>query len=122
MLTGERRQRARQQVRAHAGRRPDRERASVESRELLDLEARFFEALQHRASVRQERLASLGECHVALHAVKKRRAELALELADLLTDGGLGDVELLSRPREMQVAAHRFEVGELVHFHRPELL
>ena len=111
------RQRPRQQVRADARRRADGQRALAQARQLLDLESRFVQALQHRARVRQERLAGLGQRHVALHAVEQRRAELGLQLADLLADRRLGDVQLLGRAGEVQMAAHRLEVGELMDFH-----
>ena len=70
----------------------------------------------------QKRLAGLGQRDVALHAVEQRRAELGLELPDLLTYRWLGDVQLFRGAREVQMPAHRLEVRELVHFHRPRLL
>ena len=72
--------------------------------------------------MRQERLASFGQRDVPFHAVEQRRAKLGLELSDLLTDGWLGHVQLFRRAREVEMPAHRLEIRELVHFHRPRLL
>jgi hypothetical protein len=117
MSLGEGRQGAREQVRACAGWRTHRQRALAQPGQLLDLDAGLLQLLQDRPGVGQEALASLRERHPPLHAMEQRSAQLGLQLADLLRHRGLGHVQLVSRSGEVQVAADRFEIGELVDFH-----
>jgi hypothetical protein len=52
-------------------------------------------------------------------AAKQRKAELSLELSDLLRKRGLGDSQALGGTREMKLLCHRREITEVakVHIH-----
>ena len=117
VLARERRQGARKQMRADARRRADRQTALAQPAQLLNLDARLLQLLQDGARVSEEQRARLGQRHVALHAMKERRAQLILELPDLLADRRLRHIELFGRARKVQMPRHGLEVRELVNFH-----
>ena len=62
-------------------------------------------------SVAEEVFASRREDDMTAVADEEARAELILELADLLRQCGLADVELLRRPAEVELLGHHYEVA-----------
>ena len=73
--------------------------------------------LEHAAGLRQQRPSRIGEQDAALRAVEQLHAELGLELADLLADGGLRDVQALRRAPEVQLLGDSDEVPQVAEFH-----
>ena len=60
-----------------------------------------------------QRLAGLGQAHMARGALDQRHPDLVLELADLLRQRRLGDVLGRRRAREVQFLGQRNEVAQL---------
>src|SRR4051794_31478973 len=73
---------------------------------------------QHAARLLEQRTARGGQRDAALRAVEEPDAELLLELADLLADRRLGDVEPLRGAAEVQLFGDGDEVPEMAEFHR----
>ena len=67
---------------------------------------------QQLTGVLEEALTSLGESDVAAVADQQRLTDDALELADLLGERGLADVELGRRPAEVQLVGDDDEVPD----------
>src|SRR3954451_9931147 len=65
----------------------------------------------------EQRPSGDGEHDAARRAVEQPHAELLLELADLLADRGLGDVEAIRRTAEVQLLRDRDEVPQVTEFH-----
>jgi len=63
-------------------------------------------------------LAGRGEHGLAASAMEKRRAEFAFEIADLLAERGLREVQAGGGPGEVPLPGGFEEVFELVEFHR----
>src|SRR5215510_4392740 len=66
--------------------------------------------------IRPHRATEFGELDTRL-AVEYRAAELALERANCVGQGGLGDAAAPRRAREVQFFTERQEVADLMHFH-----
>src|SRR3954453_18643874 len=73
---------------------------------------------QHAARLLEQCSARRGQRDAAVRAVEEPDAELVLELADLLADGRLGDVEPLPGAAEVQLFGDGDEVPEMAEFHR----
>ena len=58
--------------------------------------------------------AQFGQGESAARALDQRRADLALEQADLLRDGGLGHMQLIGRPGEGEFSRDGFEGAQRV--------
>jgi hypothetical protein len=65
----------------------------------------------------EHRGAGVGERDAAMVAVEQPDAQLRLELAHLLADGRLGDVQALGGPPEVQFFCDGHEVAEMPEFH-----
>src|SRR5262249_624635 len=63
---------------------------------------------------RVELLPGFGQPQRAVASLEKRQTELVLELLDLAADRRLGEIELLARLGERQVARRRFEADQQV--------
>ena len=61
--------------------------------------------------------AGFGEAHAARQAIEQRHAQRALELAQLLGDGRLADVQLLRPTADAAAGSHRMENGQMVEVH-----
>jgi len=72
---------------------------------------------QHAPRLVEHRRAGIGEGDVAVRAGEQRDTELVLELADLLADGRLRDVQPLGCPTEMQLLRDGHEVLQMPEFH-----
>src|SRR3954469_15351498 len=73
---------------------------------------------QDAARLLEQHNARRGQRDAAVRAVEEPDAELVLELADLLADGRLGDVEPLPGAAEVQLFGDGDEVPEMAEFHR----
>ena len=73
--------------------------------------------LQHPTCFVQQGGAGIGEGDAPLGAVEETHAQLLLELADLLADRRLGDVQALRRAAEVQFLSDGDEVPEMPKFH-----
>ena len=67
----------------------------------------------------QEDLAGGGEVHAAAMPNQQRGAQLRLEVADLLAQGRLGDVEDPAGGDEAALARHDGEISDLAKVHGP---
>ena len=67
--------------------------------------------------VRQEGLASIGGAHDAARAVEQLRAQLLLDLSNLLRQGGLGDVQRRCRAGEAAVVHDGDQVASVAEQH-----
>jgi hypothetical protein len=77
---------------------------------------------EHAMRVGEHEVALLGDLHRPARAAEDLDAQLGLEPADLLRDGGLGQVQLFRGLGEGAVAGHRddrAQVPEFHAFHRP---
>src|SRR4029450_713582 len=61
----------------------------------------------------EEHPACIGQLHMTLRAIEEPRLQLPLEPPDLLTQGGLGDMESGGRTPEVQLFGHREEVTQV---------
>ena len=68
---------------------------------LLQRLGNALEALRHR---RPQGLAFIGQRQPAWQAAKQRLAQALFQIANVLADGCLGDMQLLGRARQAQVA------------------
>ena len=74
---------------------------------------RTLETCEQRACTRKKQLAGLGEPDRTAIPLQQRHAELILELADLLAQRRLCDVQPLGRTGEIQFLAQRHEISEV---------
>ena len=79
--------------------------------------ARILGEPQHAAGLLEQRSARGRQRDRALRALEQLHAELALEVADLLADGGLGDVQPLGGAAKVQFLRDGDEVSEVAQFH-----
>jgi len=98
---------------AGAGAHADDERGALGPFHLLNGGARCLPSLEDSAGVGEKRPAGGAEANLALAPFEQGHPEGALQHADLLGEGGLGDVELLRRPREVQLGRDGHEVPEV---------
>jgi hypothetical protein len=84
---------------------------------LIDVAASGFEFTKDGAGAGKKGLAGFGEAHGAAEAIEKAGAQFVFEFADLLREGGLGDVRLPCGAGEAAGVDDRAEVAELVKFH-----
>lgn len=96
-----------------AGAHADDERGLLGSPHVLDGGARGVPRLEDSARVGEKQPAGGGEANLARVPFEQGSAEGALQHADLLGEGGLGDVELLGRSREMQLGGDGHEVPQV---------
>src|SRR5579875_769668 len=95
------------------------EASTAQPLDLLNPPSRLLGLEQDPFRVGEERLSSAGQPEAATKPLEEGRSQLALELADLLAERWLGDVETLSRPGEGARADHGYEVAELMELHEP---
>ena len=69
-----------------------------------------------RASVRST-VPAIRKRHLALGAVKQAHPELVLQLAYLLSNRGLSDVQPLPSATKMQLFGNRYEISEMTKLH-----
>ena len=96
---------------------PKPERAAAQVAHLGDRVARPIDVGEHALGLGTEAAAGLGEDEPAAGAGEERDAELALELAHLLRDRGLGEVERARGAAERAVLDGGEEVRELLDRH-----
>ena len=77
----------------------------------------MLDAGQDLPRLRQQHRAGGGQLHAAAVALEQRHAQLRLELADLLTQRRLGDVQTLGRTPEVRLLRDRDEVAEVAELH-----
>ena len=77
----------------------------------------LVDLLQRARREGEEQLAGLGRHHLLADAVEERLADLFLELADLVRQRRLGDVDPLGRAREAQAIGQRHEVAKVPQLH-----
>ena len=65
------------------------------------------------ASLFEKRSAGRSELHATLSANEKRRADLLLQILDLLAERGLGGVQALRRAGEVQLLRHSDEIAQM---------
>ena len=78
---------------------------------------RAVELAEQLTGVAQERLAGRGQLDPSARAGQQRAAELLLELAYLLAQRRLGDVQAGGGAAEMQLLCDRDEIAQLAKFH-----
>jgi hypothetical protein len=72
---------------------------------------------QHAACLVEQGRTRRGQRNASLRPVEQADAELHLELANLLADGGLGDVQSFGRAVEVQFLRDGDEVAQMSEFH-----
>jgi len=72
-----------------------------------------FQLRDERPRLGEKRDAGGRQRDPAPGAIEEIETDLALELADLLTQGGLGRCQRLRRPAEVQLGRHRNEVPQM---------
>src|SRR3954462_8398953 len=72
---------------------------------------------EHPLCLREQGGPRVRQRNVPLRAVKQPHPELGLELAYLLGDRGLSDVQSLGRPAEMQLLGDGYEIPEMTKLH-----
>jgi hypothetical protein len=72
---------------------------------------------QHALRVAEDHAAFVGELDAAARAAEDLDAELVLEPADLLRDGGLGEKQLVAGLGEGPVAGDGGDRSKLTEFH-----
>ena len=77
---------------------------------------------QHEARLGQECGTGVGELHAASAALEEHRTDLALEIANLSAQGGLCDVQSLSRAPEVQLLGDGDEIAKMAELHAPSAL
>ncbi len=73
---------------------------------------------EYGCGARQEGNAGIGQCDAASSAMKKRRAQFALEIADLHRQGRLCDPQRRGGSPEMKMFGDCLEIAEMAKFHR----
>jgi hypothetical protein len=90
---------------------------AFQPQEARRLRLRRRRARHHLLEVRLHQPAELGQVGVAAPAREQQPAQLVLKLLDGAGQRGLRHVALLRRPGEIQRAADREEVADLMDFH-----
>jgi hypothetical protein len=80
---------------------------------------RPFDVSEDPPRFRQERPAGIGELYLSRGAQQKLHLDLFLQLADLLTERRLRDVEPLGRATEVELIGQRHEIAEVPKLHVP---
>ena len=117
----EAREHAGQHVLAGTGRCADHDAAGDELAEVEDLGAGTLVEVEDLAAVAVEHLAGVGGDDGAARAVEQGRLELALQAADLLARGRLGDVHLVGGEREALAVDDAAEQAYLADVHKRSL-
>ncbi len=102
---------------AQARRRAEPDAAAAQVGHLLDLAPGGLRVGEDAPGQRQQRLPGIGEGDVAPGTVEQLGAQLPLQGADLLRQGGLGDMHGLGGAREVPGLRDGGEVAELVQLH-----
>jgi hypothetical protein len=92
--------------------------------QLVDIRQLFHESLHFPEKIvsgSDEDFPRIGQRDMAAVAVEERASELSFEQADLPADGGLGDVQPLSRAREAAFLGDGQEHLELADVHQAAL-
>ncbi len=100
VVTQEPAEHQRQQRGTRGGERPQPQAAALQPRQVVELGLRRPQFQTDAAGARREDRARVGEPHAAREAFEQRLADLVLEAADLLGDGGHRVVQLLRGRRE----------------------
>ncbi len=108
----------RQQIRRDGRQHPDGQRAAQQTARIRRLAPGGVHFLQDFDRAAQKRFAMRGQAGLAFQPVKQAFAQFVLQLLNLLTQRGLGDVALLGGPGEVARARHGDHIAKLVHFHR----
>lgn len=82
----------------------------------------LFHRLEHLYSLIVENAASCSEMNSAAGTLQKLHVEFALQLANALTEGGLGNVEHLSSAAEVHFACNGNKVADATEFIHKEKL
>jgi hypothetical protein len=90
----------------------------VQAAQLVDLRPQRVDFAQDGASSGRHQLAGVGRLDRPGRAAEQLDAKLTLQLAHLMRQRGLGQVELVGGAREMAMPRHGFEVLELAEIHR----
>ncbi|MNG25454.1 hypothetical protein D3C84_1103100 [compost metagenome] len=72
---------------------------------------------QRSRRVAAQQLAGLGGHHLLADALEQGLAQLVLQLADLVREGGLGHVHPLGGAGEAQAIRQRDEIAQMPHLH-----
>ena len=97
----------------------DRQPADLAALDAPGLARRVLDRVEDLPRPDQERLAGRGQLDLALVAQQQRRADLLLELADLLAQRRLGHVQALGRAAEVQLLGDDDEVAQVAELHGP---
>lgn len=84
---------------------------------VVDAEPRHFDLLQDTPRLGQEDGPRLGERDGPVRPVQQTYPELLFELADLLADRRLRNVQSCCGPAEVQVLRDSYEISEVAKFH-----
>ena len=95
----------------------DREPADLAALDAPRLARRVLDGVEDLARAHEERRPGRGQLDLALVAQQQRRADLLLELADLLAQRRLGHVQALRRAAEVQLLGDGDEVAQVAELH-----
>jgi len=107
--------------RSHRVHRADRHVTRPDAGQRLHLGVGGVDLGQDPAGAGDERPARLGDRDPPGGALHQREPDLLLEPADLLRQGGLGDVLARRRPREVLLVGERHEIAQLAKLHKLSL-
>jgi hypothetical protein len=93
--------------------RPDPQRAKLFRGGVRDRGHALVPFPQQPAGDCQELGAGPGELDLAAIAGKQLRSQPGLQAVDLLAEGGLGQMQPLGGPREVQLLGHRYEIPQI---------
>jgi len=96
---------------------PHRQPAHLAALDAPRLAGGVLDGLEDLARPHEERGARRGQLDLALVAREQLRADLLLELADLLAERRLGHVQPLRRAAEVQLLGDGHEVAKVSEFH-----
>jgi len=74
---------------------------------------RLFRSGENPPGLGEEGRPRRGDFHPALGAVQQADADFLLQMADLLAERGLGDVQPLRRPPEMEFLGHGNKINQM---------
>ena len=95
----------------------DRQPADLAALDAPRLARRVLDGVEDLARAHEERRPGRGQLDLALVAQQQLRADLLLELADLLAQRRLGHVQALRRAAEVQLLGDGDEVAQVSELH-----
>lgn len=110
-------QKIREKARSQRGEDTDPQHAVFDPAGRTDILDRQVEFAEYPAGMRQESLAGIRQCHAALVANEKRRADFVLEIADAPADRGFPHAQFPRCRAEAAVFYRRDDIAEMAEFY-----